>query len=170
MNVFDRYKFRENGSEISFMPNYNFLRTLVWWLLLGIVAAPVIYLCMDYMSRDNFLIALIVWGLYMAYFIFDLIFRIPVKYIFYKSEKSIYRKNIINRKIMNFDEMTYFVKNEGGGYCYAIGKKKKQFIKNYRVSNYFSNSKSSQKTEDEYLENILFPVLKLVGITVENEK
>jgi hypothetical protein len=56
MNVFDRYQFRENGSEISFMPNYNFLRTLVWWLVLGIVAAPVIYLCMDYMSRDNFLL------------------------------------------------------------------------------------------------------------------
>lgn len=71
---------------------------------------------------------------------------------------------------MDFDEMTYFVKDEGGGYCYAIGKKKKQFIKNYRVSNYFSNSKSSQKTEDEYLENILFPILKLVGIVVENEK
>ncbi|MCW2462715.1 hypothetical protein [Elizabethkingia anophelis] len=110
MNVFDRYRFRENGSEISFMPNYNSLRTLVWWLLLGIIAAPVIYLCMDYMSRDNFLIALIVWGLYMTYFIFDLIFRIPVKYIFYKSEKSIYRKNIFSRKIMDFDEMTYFVK------------------------------------------------------------
>lgn len=68
--------------RISFMPNYNFLRTLVWWLLLGIIAVPVIYLCIDYMSRDNFLIALIVWGLYMTYFIFDLIFRIPVKYIF----------------------------------------------------------------------------------------
>ena len=98
------------------MPNYNFLHALVWWLLLGIIAAPVIYLCMDYMSRDNFLIALIGWGLYVAYFLFDLIFRIPVKYIFYKSEKSIYRKTIFGRKIMNFDEMTYFVKSEGGGY------------------------------------------------------
>lgn len=170
MNVIDRYKFRENGSEISFMPNYNFLHALVWWLLLGIIAAPVIYLCMDYMSRDNFLIALIAWGLYVAYFLFDLIFRIPVKYIFYKSEKSIYRKTIFGRKIMNFDEMTYFVKSEGGGYYYAIGKKRKQFVKNYRVSNYFSNSKPSQKREDEYLENILFPILRLVGITVENEK
>ena len=25
---------------------------------------------------------------------------------------------------MNFDEMTYFVKDESGGYCYAIGKRK----------------------------------------------
>ncbi|MCL1666526.1 hypothetical protein M2T82_00465 [Elizabethkingia ursingii] len=152
------------------MPNYNFLHALVWWLLLGIVAVPVIYLCMDYMSQDIFLIALIVWGLYMAYFIFDLIFRIPVKYIFYKSEKSISRKNIISRKIMNFDEMTYFIKDESGGYCYAIGKRKRQFIKNYRISNYFSNSKVSQKKENEYLENILFPVLKLVGIAIQNEK
>lgn len=95
MNVFDRYRFRENGSEISFMPNYNFLRTLVWWLVLGIVAAPVIYLCMDYMSRDNFLIALIVWVLYMVYFVFGLIFRIPVKYIF------INLKRVFTEKILS---------------------------------------------------------------------
>jgi hypothetical protein len=48
MNITDRYKFEENGSEISIMPNYDFLRIFVWWLVLGVVALPVIiYYFMD---------------------------------------------------------------------------------------------------------------------------
>lgn len=165
MNVIDRYKFEENGSEISFMPNYNFLTTLIWWLGLGMMIAPVIvYYFMDKMSGDNFKIVTGVWILYMGYFLFDLIFRIPVKYIFDKSERCIYKKRFIAHKIMNFDEMTYFINDENGGYCYSIGKKRNQFVKNYRISNYFSGSKASYKREDEYIEKILCPVLETVGI------
>ncbi|MFZ4931069.1 hypothetical protein [Chryseobacterium sp. Mn2064] len=165
MDITDRYKFEENGSEISFMPNYDFLRTLIWWVAFGIVALPVIvYYFMDRMSSDQFKIALIVWGIYMAYFLFDLIFRIPVKYIFNKSEKCIYRRQIVAKKIMSFEEMTYFINDESGGYYYSIGKKRNQFVKNYRISNYFSGGKASNKKEDEYIEKILHPILITVGI------
>ena len=165
MEVTDRYKFEENGSEISLMPNYNFLRTLIWWLVLGIIALPVIiYYFMDKMSGDQFKIALMIWGIYMVYFLFDLVFRIPVKYIFDKSEKCIYKKWILSLKIMTFDEMTYFINDERGGYYYSIGKKRNQFVKNYRISNYFSGSKKSIEREDEYIKEILCPILIAVGI------
>ncbi|MDR6920980.1 hypothetical protein [Chryseobacterium sp. 2987] len=163
MNAADRYKFTEFGNEISFMPNYNFLKTLVWWLGLGIIALPVIIYFMDKMSADQFRTALIIWGIYMIYFLFDLFFRIPVKYIFNKSEKRIYRKLLFTKKIMSFDEMTYFINVNNGGYFYAIGKKRNQFVKSYRISNYFSNSKISEKREDEYIRDILCPVLEAVG-------
>ncbi|RLJ23280.1 hypothetical protein CLU97_4514 [Chryseobacterium sp. 7] len=165
MDIRDRYKFEENGSEISFMPNYSFLRTLVWWLALGIIALPVIiYYFMDKMSGDQFIIAMGFWSVYMMYLLFDLLFRIPVKFIFDKSEKCIYRKLLLSKKLMNFDEMTYFVNDERGGYYYSIGKKRNQFVKNYRISNYFSGSKASNKREDEYIQEILCPVLIAVGI------
>lgn len=165
MSVTDRYKFEENGSEISFMPNYSFLRTLVWWLALGVIALLVIiYYFMDQMSGDHFKIALGLWSAYMAYFLFDLVFRVPVKYIFDKSEKCIYRKLFLSKKIMNFDEMIYFINDEWGGYYYSIGKKRNQFVKNYRISNYFSGSKASNRKEDEYIKEILYPVLIAVGI------
>jgi hypothetical protein len=65
MNAIDRYKFEETGSEISFMPDYRFLRTLVWWLGLGVIALVVIvYYFMDKMSGDQFRTALIIWGIY----------------------------------------------------------------------------------------------------------
>lgn len=125
MNAIDRYKFREFGNEISFMPNYNFLRTLVWWLGLGIIALPVIIRFMDKMSAYQFRTALIIWSIYMIFLLFELFFRVPVKYIFDKSEKCIYRKWIFSRKLMNFDEMTYFINEDNGGIFLCDRKKKK---------------------------------------------
>ncbi|WP_312994034.1 hypothetical protein [Chryseobacterium flavum] len=167
MNIIDRYKFEENGSEISFMPDYSFLHTLIWWLILGVVTLPVIiYYFLDKMSGDQFKITMGLWIVYMIYFLFDLFFRIPVKYIFNKSEKCIYRKLLLSRKLMSFDEMTYFVNDERCGYYYSIGKKRNQFVKNYRISNYFSGSKASGRREDEYIKEILYPVLIAVGFPV----
>ncbi|MGU3373519.1 hypothetical protein [Chryseobacterium sp. M5A1_1a] len=171
MTVTDRYKFEENGSEISFMPNYSFLRTLVWWLGLGVIAfMGIIYYFIDKMSRDSFKIALGIWVLYMSYFLFDLVFRVPVKYIFDKSQKCIYKKRFIASKIMNFDEMVYFINDESGGFYYSIGKKRNQFVKNYRISNYFSGSKASIRREEEYINEILCPVLIAVGIPLNSKE
>ncbi|AZA51233.1 hypothetical protein EG346_01010 [Chryseobacterium carnipullorum] len=102
----------------------------------------------------------------MVYFLWDLIFKVPVKYIFDKREKIIYRKLFFTKNIMNFDEMTYFINDESGGYYYVIGKKRNQFVKNYRISSYFSGSKSSRIKEDEFLENILYPVLDVLDIPI----
>lgn len=165
MNVKERYKFVETGREISFMPNYNFLRTLVWWLLLGVIALPVIFLFKHKMN-GGFEAALLFWALYMGYFLFDLFFRVPVKYIFNKQDKTIYRKLFYNSKVVGFDDMTCFIIDDNNGYYYAIGKKRNQFVKNYRISNYFSNSKSSQKREDDYIEKILNPVFDLTGASL----
>ncbi|GAE66439.1 hypothetical protein SAMN05421692_4422 [Chryseobacterium indologenes] len=166
MNVIDRYRFEENGSEIRLMPNYSFIRTLVWWLALGVLAF--VGICLYYAGQwgDHFIVTLIPWGVYMAYFLYDLIFRIPVTYIFDKSEKCIYRKLYISKKIMNFDEMTYFIKDDNGGGYYAIGKRRYQFVKNYKISNYFSDSKASRKREEEYIVHIFHPILRAVGIPV----
>jgi len=170
MDITDRYKFEENGSEISFIPNYSFLRTLVWWLALGIIIISVIIYCfIDTISANAFRIVFAVWVVYMGYLLFDLFFRIPVKYIFDKSEKCIYRKWILTRKIMSFDEITYSINDEWGGYYYAIGKKRNLFVKSYRISNYFSGSKASNRKEDEYIEKILCPVLIAVGIPMNQQ-
>lgn len=159
MNTADRYKFEKNGSEITFMPHYYFLRTLRWWLAAGILAVPVGYWLKDTVNEKVLIIAFALWVVYMGYLMVDLVFRVPVKYIFDKREKSIYRKHFTTKKIMNFDEMTYFINEDSGGYYYAIAKKRSQFIKNYKVSNYFSGSQSSREKENEFLQKILYPVL-----------
>ncbi|MBV8326242.1 MAG: hypothetical protein JO178_08010 [Chryseobacterium sp.] len=119
------------------------------------------------MSRNSFQIAIGLWAAYMIYFLADLIFRIPVTYIFDKSQKCIYKKLYFSWKIMDFNEMTYFIHEEWGGYHFCIGKKRNQFVKNYRISNYFSGSKASNRREDEYIDQILCPILEAVGIPRE---
>lgn len=166
MNTVDRYKFEDNGSEISFMPNYNFLRTLRWWLGAGILAIPVLYYFRGMLSENTVTIISVIWGIYMVYFLWDLLFKVPVKYIFDKREKSIYRKLFLTKKIMSFDEMTYFINDESGAYYYVIGKKRNQFVKNYRISDYFSGSKSSRIKEEEFLDKILYPVLDAIDIPI----
>jgi hypothetical protein len=166
MNTKDRYKFEDRGGEISFMPNYYFLRTIKWALAAGILVVPIFFYFRNILSENAFTIASVLWALYMGYFLIDLIFRVPVKYIFDKQEKCIYRKQFLTKKIMNFDEMTYFINDETGGYYYVIGKKRNQFVKNYRISNYFSGSKAARVREEEYLENILYPVLDAIDIPI----
>lgn len=166
MNTIDRYKFEDNGSEISFMPNYNFLHTLRWWLGAGILAIPVLYYFRNRLFENTVTIISVIWGIYMVYFLWDLLFKVPVKYIFDKREKSIYRKLFLTKKIMSFDEMTYFINDESGAYYYVIGKKRNQFVKNYRISDYFSGSKSSRIKEQEFLDKILYPVLDAIDIPI----
>ncbi|PIF44506.1 hypothetical protein CLU96_1482 [Chryseobacterium sp. 52] len=166
MNTTDRYKFTDNGSEISLMPNYSFLNTLKWWLAAGILVISAMYYFRNILSEKFFIIAFSLWVVYMGYFLLDLIFRVPVKYIFDKREKCIYRKLFLTKKIMSFDEMTYFINEDSGGYYYVIGKKRNQFVKNYRISNYFSGSKTSRIKEDEFLKNILYPVLDAMAVQI----
>ncbi|OCA68034.1 hypothetical protein BBI01_20870 [Chryseobacterium artocarpi] len=117
------------------------------------------------MSGDAFRVVFAIWIVCMGYLLFDLFFRVPVKFIFDKSERCIYKKWMLSRKIMTFDEMAYFINEERGGYYYSIGKKRNQFVKNYRISNYFSGSKKSIEREDEYIKEILCPILIAVGIS-----
>lgn len=166
MNTRDQYRFTDNGSEISFMPNYSSLRALRWWLGAGILAIPVMYYFRNTLSEKTIIIITSIWVVYMGYFLLDLLFRVPVKYIFDKREKSIYRRLFLTKKIMSFDEMTYFINDESGAYYYVIGKKRNQFVKNYRISNYFSGSKASRVKEEEFLENILYPVLDVLDIPI----
>ncbi|WP_291875088.1 hypothetical protein [Chryseobacterium sp.] len=166
MSTKDRYKFEDNGSEISFMPNYSFIHTLKWWLGAGVLAIPALYYLRNILSGNAFTIASVILGIYMVYFLWDLVFRVPVKYIFDKREKCIYRKLFLTKNIMSFDEMTYFINEDNGGYYYVIGKKRNQFVKNYRISSYFSGSKKSRLREDEFLTEILYPVLDAIDVPI----
>lgn len=46
---------------------------------------------------------------------------------------------------------------------YAIGKKKKQFMRNYPISDTFSGSEKSKIREIEYVEDIINPIIEFVN-------
>jgi hypothetical protein len=64
---------------------------------------------------------------------------------------------------MTFEEMTIInISREPGTMEYAIGQQKKQFMKNYSISDTFTNSKKSSVREQEYVEQVLNPILEFV--------
>ncbi|MEY8760028.1 hypothetical protein [Chryseobacterium tongliaoense] len=64
---------------------------------------------------------------------------------------------------MTFDEMTIITTAEYGEIAYAIGSKKKEFLKNYPISDTFGSSKKSEAREAEYIEYILNPIYEFIN-------
>lgn len=98
------------------------------------------------------------------YCMYDYIFNTNVKFLFDKTTRSIYKINgtFFKKRLMSFDEMTIINKTEYKTFEYAIGVKKKQFLKNYSISDTFTNSKKSKQKEQEYVEKILNPILNFI--------
>lgn len=46
---------------------------------------------------------------------------------------------------MNLDDLVIYKSSEMGTWQYKMGKKKSQFVKNYAISNYFSNKENNEK-------------------------
>lgn len=170
MTTLEKYKYKETSDQISFQPNYGFVRTLMIYFVLLILALPIIYYFLDFFSKEGFMVTMGVWVVVLLYLLYDLLFRIPVTIIFDKREQMIYRKLFIKYQLMTFEEMTIFTKSETGSYVYAIGKKRNQFVKSYCISEYFSNSKRSNRREDAYLDQILNPVFELTNTSLNLNK
>ena len=75
--------------------------------------------------------------------------------------KSTYEgKNLIQskRKIMNLDEVIFFQSSEMGSWHYKMGKKRNQFVKNFQISENFSDSKNGDQKSYEFEEIIIFKI------------
>ncbi len=66
------------------------------------------------------------------------------------------------KKLMQLDEAVIFTSSESGDWHYSLGIKKKQFLKNYKISPRFGSGKISMRWAAEYEEKILFPIMDLL--------
>ena len=62
---------------------------------------------------------------------------------------------------MALDELVIFTSSDQGGWHYAMGAKKKQFIKNYAISEDFGSGKRSQRLLGAYEAEVLEPILRI---------
>ena len=98
--------------------------------------------------NELFLIISITFAIITTWFFFkEILFYIPVKYIFDRSTNQVYQSTLFVSKssIMTFDEIVIFQSSEMGSWQYKIGKKKSQFIKSYEISEYFSEKSNNEK-------------------------
>lgn len=165
--VKDRYRMEETSTSIKIQPNYYlFQRDFKWYLVvlgLAIVSMPFVD---RQWKMSGLMIAIIVAALMLFYIVRDYCFKINVRYVFDKATHSIYKTNlpfVNNKKMMSFDDLVIITNNEPGEWYYSMGMKKKQFLKNHRISEAFGNGKKSKIRQQEYETEILSKILDITG-------
>ncbi|WP_172283149.1 hypothetical protein [Chryseobacterium sp. LAM-KRS1] len=160
----NKYQLEITSNELSIKPYFGYLPKIKIFAFLAIV----IFCFVPFFTQLNDNIRYTLYGLggiMLLYAVYDFIFWAGIKFLFDKKTNSIYKiyPLSVRKRLMAFDEMTIINTAEYGDRAYAIGKKKKQFLRNYPISDTFSGSKRSNRREDEYVEQILNPILEFVN-------
>jgi hypothetical protein len=160
----NRYQLKITSGQLSIRPYFSYLlkiRLFVYLFLLIFCLLPFIH---HLLTSDILLIVIILGGILLFYIVFDYLFHASVVFLFDKETRSIYKLygKLFKRRLMAFEEMTIITNDEYGSKAYSIGRKKHQFVKNYIISDTFSNSKKGMAREAAYVEQILTPILEFV--------
>lgn len=159
-NLKDKYKVTETFSTLSFKPFAHYKKGLKWYVLSILILGGLLFV---YFNQFGDAFKTIGSGILIVVVIFllkELVIYLPVKYTFDKSENAVYQSNILfsKRKIMNLDEVVVFRSSEMGSWHFSMGPKRRQFVKNYTISeNFGSGKKSDEKAlafETEIIEKI----------------
>jgi len=171
MNIRERYNIEENLNSFSINPQKPSLNQ-TWWFLAGI-AAGLIALILFFNDLGEEMCWVI--GVFLVYFflhfLYDIQIAAKIQFTFDVRNNAVYKASplISKKKIMNLDEAVIFVQSEMGSWYYALGAKKTQFLKNYRISEGFSSGKKSDERQDAYENLILMKIDKLLEKANSNQ-
>ena len=170
MNIQEKYNIQETANTFSLCPKKPTL-AMSWWFLAGVVAGIVILLFFD-----NRLDEAMRWAIYilMGYFVLHSLYDIQIgskiRYTFDAKENAVYKSSPLRakRKIMKLEEIVIFIHSEMGSSYYALGAKKKQFIKSYIISEGFSGGKKCEIKQQAYENFVLMKIEKLQDSVLKN--
>lgn len=160
----DQYQLKITSSELTIKPYFGYMPKIKIFGLLSVLIFCIVPFS-DYLNYNIRYVLYGIGGIMLGYAIYDFLFRAGVKFLFDKKTKTIYKIYIssVKKKLMTFDEMTIITTAEYGEIAYAIGRKKKQFLKNYPISDTYNNGKKDQIREAEYIERILNPIHEFIN-------
>lgn len=164
MSLQDKLNVKIAPGNVSLQPNRRLASSLRWYAIIAVVAG--LFLAIFY-SRLGDVARVLCAGLiiYLAiHGLIDYLFRYNVRYEFDKGTNAVYKENppFGKKQIMRLDEMVIFTRSESGDWYYAMGIRKKQFLKNYKISPGFDAGKASAVRISEFEEAILSPIMELV--------
>jgi hypothetical protein len=158
----NKYQLKITPYELSIRPYFSYMPKIRLFVILFIVVFGSLIFFHNLLDADIIRIVIAVGVVLLFYIIYDYLFHVNVRFLFDKRTRSVYKVNIVKKRLMAFDEMTILTNSEYGDITYIMGKKKNQFVKNYTISDTFGTSKKHQAREKEYIEQILHPILEFV--------
>lgn len=160
----DKYQFTISSEELTIKPYFSYKMKLLIFAVLVVLVISVVPQLDQILHSDVRNVIYMVAGMTTLIGLYELIFKVNVKFLFDKRTHAIYKiiPPFPRQKLMTFDEMTIIHTTEHGEMEYAIAQKKNQFVKNYSISDSFGNSQKSQRREERYVNEILNPILEFV--------
>ncbi|MGY5252658.1 hypothetical protein [Sphingobacterium spiritivorum] len=164
MSIRDRLRFEHAPYGISLQPNRRIISSLMCYAVAVAITVIVLILFAQQLGEGGRILCLAVIIYFILHGLYDILFRLNVRYIFDRYDRAVYRENspFGRRKLMMFDEAVIFINADSGSWHYSLGIKRKQFLKNYKISPNYSNGKISEKHSMEFEEEILDPLILLL--------
>ncbi|MBB6369673.1 hypothetical protein [Chryseobacterium shigense] len=165
MSIKDKLKVEIRDGSISLEPNRGIFSSLIRFAVTMVGSAVIRAVFHEQLGEGGRLLCLGIIVYFFVHGVIDFVFRLNIRYEFNRYDNAVYRDNpLFGRKhIMNLDEVVIFVNNSSGDWYYAIGIKKKQFLKSYKISPGFGGGKISQRNAFEYEKEILEPIEELIS-------
>lgn len=164
MSLRDKLKVEITPGRVSLQPNRRLASSLIWYA--GITAAVAIFLAILYvrMGEPGRVVCFALMIYFVGHGLVDYVFRFNVRYEFDRETNAVYKENppFGRKRLMALDEMVIFTRSGSGEWHYAMGKKKQQFVKNYKISPAFGGGKAQEQRATEFEETILNPIVALV--------
>ncbi|SHF43483.1 hypothetical protein SAMN04488522_1021255 [Pedobacter caeni] len=147
---------------MSFQPNLSMftkIRIFLFVIFLSFAVVPFLPIGFD-VKRIIYLIAA---GM-CCYVVYDFVFVAKVTMIFDKNTRKVYKKipGLFTKTLMNFEEVRLVNDTSYGTLMYTIGAKTSRFVKNYPISEDFSDNKKGIKKQEEFEAVILNPLLEFI--------
>lgn len=164
MNIREKYNTQETLTTFTIYPKKPSVQ-LSWWFLVGIIVGAFVLFFLDDIIDEVLRYAIyILMGYFTLHSLYDIYLGSKIKYTFDSKNNAVIRIGPFSsgKKIMKLDEATIFVNSEMGSWYYALGAKKSQFVKNYRISENFSSGKKSDDRQAAYDDYVLGKIYKLI--------
>lgn len=157
----DNYQVEIGYNTLSIQPYYANKNGIKWYVL-SIVVLLMLMFYFKYLEYvlmiDSAVIILVIMSL-----LTELFLKIPIRYTFGANQNKVFRSNLIQKNvaIISLQNMVIFTNSSNDGWCYAIGEKKNQFVKNYKISAYFGDGKKSLEKSQAFETEILPLIVEL---------
>jgi hypothetical protein len=160
----NRYQLTLTPSQLSIKPYFGYKGKIRLFGLLALLLFGSLPFLRELIGYDLQCVGYVLGGCMVVYALYDFLFHLNVTFLFDKETGSIYKINspFYKKRLMGFEEMLIINSWECGAMHYVIGRKGKQFLKNYSISDTFTDSKKSREREVAYIEEVLGPILDFV--------
>lgn len=164
MTIREKYNAQETLTTFTIYPK-NPSVIFYRWFLVGTMAGVLVLFLLNNMFDDAMRFGIYILLCYFAlHSLYNIYISSKVWYTFDIKNNAIFRSSPLSsrKKIMKLDEAVIFVNSEMGSWYYAVGAKKSQFVKNYRISETFGSGKKSDINQAAYDNYILANIYKLI--------